>query len=114
MKQLKMDHVERLSYGKRSGINIGSRSVGHYLRPHERATYQRALKKAYLDITEKDRANLWHIWEKACVAKKWKFLVLIKDVEKGEATIYQDNHELKNLKLDIAKKQIKEIASKNS
>ena len=27
MKQLKLDHVERLNHDKRSGVNIGSRSV---------------------------------------------------------------------------------------
>lgn len=113
MKQLKIDHVERLSHGKRSGLNIGSRSVGHYLRPHERATYERALKKGYLDITEKDRANLWHIWEKASLALRWRFLVLIKDTDNGLGAIYDDNEIVSQRELAVAKKEIKDLASSN-
>ena len=114
MKQLKLDHVERLSRGKRSGLNVGSRSVGHYLRPHERACYKRALKKGYLDITEKDRANLWHIWEKACLATQWKFLVLIKDTDNGVGTIYQDNKIISNRELASAKNAIAYLALSNT
>lgn len=109
MKQLQLEHVERLSRGRRSGINIGSRSVGHYLRPHERATYQRALKKNYLDITEKDRANLWHIWEKACVAKNIEFLVLIKDTEQGTGAIYRSNSLISESELVDAKESIQSM-----
>lgn len=104
-----LEHVERLSRGKRSGVNIGSRSVGHHLRPHERATYERALKKGYLDITEGDRANLWHIWEKACIARSSLFLVLIKDAS-GEAAIYQDGTLLMTLPMLEAKRCIQELA----
>lgn len=114
MKQLKLDHVERLSQGKRSGLNIGSRSVGHYLRPHERATYQRALKKGDLDITEKDRVNLWHIWEKACLAKQWNFLVLIKDSNEGMGTLYKNNEIIETIDLSAAKQAIKLMASSNT
>jgi hypothetical protein len=111
MKKLKLDHVERLSHGKRSGLNIGSRSVGHYLRPHERAAYKRAIQKGYLDITEKDRANLWHIWEKACRAMQWKFLVLIKDTDNGLGTIYTESKMLKQVALATAKEEVKILAS---
>lgn len=113
MKQLKLDHVERLSHGKRSGLNIGSRSVGHYLRPHERATYERALKKGYLDITEKDRVNLWHIWEKACLAMQWRFLVLIKDTENSLGTIYDNNEIVGSSELPNAKNEIRDLALSN-
>lgn len=111
MKRIQLDHVERLSRGKRSGINAGSRSVGHYLRPHERACYERALKKGYLDITEKDRVNLWHIWEKACTAMECQFLVLIKDTEKGVATIYRANELMTTLELNEAKHKIQTMMS---
>ncbi|MFT5610141.1 MAG: hypothetical protein ACI9LU_000633 [Polaribacter sp.] len=110
MKQLKLDHVERLSHGKRSGLNIGSRSVGHYLRPHERAAYQRALKKGYLDITEKDRVNLWHIWEKACLAMQSDFLVLVKNTDSGFASIYKDSQMIKKTQLSEAKREMKSLA----
>ena len=111
MKKLKLDHVERLSRGKRSGLNIGSRSVGHHLKAHERDAYVRALKKGYLDITEKDRANLWHIWEKACVAQQKIFLVLIKDSERGLGRIYSNNTDIGQLNLPEAKEKIKRLAS---
>lgn len=111
MKQLKLEQVERLSHGKRSGVHIGSRSVGHYLRPHERATYQRALKKGYLDISENDRANLWHIWEKACLAMKTDFLVLIKDTQNGLGVIYKNNEMIKEAELSEAKREMKSLAT---
>ena len=114
MKQIKLEHVERLSYGKRSGANIGSRSVGHHLRPHERSAYQRALKKGYLDITEKDRVNLWHIWEKACSALQWDFLVLIKDLENGIGVVYRNNNMTKEECLSQAKNEMKFLALANS
>lgn len=113
MKKVELDHVERLSYGKRSGINIGSRSVGHYLRPYERDKYQRALKKGYLDITEKDRANLWHIWEKACLAKGWDFLILLKDQTNGSATLYRNSAIIMQAELTDTKVRIKQLALSN-
>lgn len=110
MKSINLDHVERLSRGKRSGVNIGSRAVGHHLRPHERHQYQRALSKGYLDITIKDRDNLWHIWEKACIALDQPFLVLVKQADKALATIYVDNALLEQLPLADAKSRIKALA----
>ena len=114
MKQLKLDHVERLSHGKKSGLNIGSRSVGHYLRPHERAAYQRALKKGYLDITERDGVNLWHIWEKACLAMQCDFLVLIKDSDNGLGTLYKNNEVINEAELSEAKRKMKSLVSNQS
>lgn len=86
----KLEHVDRLSRGKRSGINIGSRSVGHYLKQYEREIYQRALQHGYLEVTEKTRANLWHIWEKACQAQNKPFIVLVKDIESDQGSIYKN------------------------
>lgn len=114
MKQIQLDHVERLSRGQRSGINAGSRSVGHYLRPFERAHYERALQKGYMDITEKDRANLWHIWEKASLAQNISFLILIKHTASGDGTIYQDNNECETLPLKAAKEKIQKLAQKSN
>lgn len=112
MRRITLDHVERLSRGKRSGGNFGSRSVGHYLRPFERDHYQRALKRGYLEITEKGRANLWHIWYKACTAQAWTFLVLIK--ERDKASIYRDEELLGAFEIKKAKIQIKELAKANT
>lgn len=113
MTKIKLEHIERLSRGKRSGANIGSRSVGHYLRPYERSIFQRALKKGYLDVTKKDRANLWHVWEKACVAQKWEFLVLIKNLENDSGEIYRNNVLSNKLSLYDAKRKIKRLAYSN-
>lgn len=112
MKKISLDHVERLSRGKRSGGNFGSRSVGHHLRPFERDHYQRALKKGYLEVTEKGRANLWHIWQKACAAQAWSFLVLIKD--KDKASIYKDEELVGSFQIEKAKIQIRELAQLNT
>lgn len=112
MKKITLDHVERLSRGKRSGGNHGSRSVGHYLRPFERDHYQRALKKGYLEVADKGRANLWHIWHKACAAQAWSFLVLIK--EKDTASIYKDEELIGSFEIEKAKTHIKELAQINT
>ncbi len=106
MKKIKLDHVERLSRGKSSGIRVGSRAVGHHLQPFEREHYQRALKKGYLEITEKDRANLWHIWHKACQAQQVPFLVLMKRPSKGDACIYKNDQLIGQYPLKQAKQHI--------
>lgn len=110
MKQIKLDHVERLSRGKRSGANIGSRLVGHHLRPHERTLYQKALKKGYLDISERDRDNLWHIWEKACLAQAIDFLVLIKQTEKNIGTVFCNQQQIAQIDLSDAKRLVRQLA----
>lgn len=108
-KAITMDHVERLSRGKRSGANIGSRSVGHHLHKFERDIYQRALKQGYLTIEERQRANLWHIWQKACTAQQLPFLVLIKQTREGTGVVYKgDNVEFSGL-LHTAKQHIKSL-----
>ena len=111
MRKITLDQVERLSHGKRSGGNFGSRSVGHHLRPFERDHYRRALKQGYLEINEKSRANLWHIWQKACDAQNWSFLVLIK--ERETASIYNDEELIASLELKKAKTRMKELAQEN-
>lgn len=109
MTTINMDHVERLSRGKKSGAKIGSRAVGHYLKPHERDTFNRALAKGYLVIHEKDRANLWHIWEKACLAKGIPFLILIKDTQNALGTVYQNDNIAYLGSLEEAKKIIQTL-----
>ncbi len=111
MKRIQLEHVDRLTRGKRSGMNIGSRAVGHHLRPHERATYQRALKKGYLDITQRDRDNLWHIWEKACLAQSIDFLVLIKETDKNIGTIFNNDKRIFEGNLSDAKHHIQQLAN---
>lgn len=105
MKKIELDHVERLSRGKRSGIRIGSRTVGHHLHPFERTLYQRALKKG--------RANLWHIWHKACLAQHVPFLVLVKRPSEGGACIYKNDQLIGQFPIKEAKKRIQYLVNLN-
>ncbi len=104
------DHVERLSRGKRSGGHVGSRGVGHHLTALERSTYQRALKTRFLVLTTKDRANLWHIWEKCCEARQWPFLVLIKNTADNQGVIYEGQQPHDAQPLVDAKNKIRLLA----
>lgn len=117
--QFKLEHVERLTRGKRSGVNIGSRAVGHHLRPHERAQFERALRAGYLELTLQARDNLWHVWEKVCTAKNWHVLVLVKDTANAKATVHHshpnsDTHDpmvvrRTELELGLAKQTIRNL-----
>lgn len=88
--KIKIEHIDRLSRGKKSGINIGSRAVAHHLHPFERAIYDRSLKKRFLDIDERSRDNLLNLWEKVCIAKGWVNIVLIKNTDRLSAQVYVD------------------------
>jgi len=65
--KIEMEHIDRLSRGKKSGINIGSRAVGHHLFKFEREIYERSLKKKYLEIDARSRGNLVNLWDKVCI-----------------------------------------------
>ncbi|MBX2848612.1 MAG: hypothetical protein KTR16_09835 [Acidiferrobacterales bacterium] len=108
-KPIKIEYVYRLSRGKRSGINIGSRSVGHYLKPYEQRTFERALKNKYLEITDRERHNLWHIWEKACQALEQRFIVLVKELDRDIGKIYIDGRLAKQASLPDSKKQVRQL-----
>ncbi|GHA01080.1 hypothetical protein GCM10008090_07720 [Arenicella chitinivorans] len=120
--RFKLEQVERLTRGHRSGVNIGSRAVGHHLRPHERKQYERALRAGYLELTQRDRENLWHVWEKVCTAKDWHLLVLVKDTANGTATVYHSRSasvirdatvvQRTELELGLAKQEIRNLAAK--
>ncbi|MFT7328185.1 MAG: hypothetical protein ACI870_000371 [Crocinitomicaceae bacterium] len=84
---LKLEHIDRLSRGKKSGINIGSRAVAHHLHNFEREIYERSLKKGYLDIDERSRDNLSNLWEKVCIVKGWQNIILIKNQDRTLARI---------------------------
>jgi hypothetical protein len=45
MKPIKQEHIDALSRGRKSGINIGSRAIPHHLYKYEQAEYERALKR---------------------------------------------------------------------
>jgi len=86
---IKLEHIDNLTRGKKSGNNIGSRSVGHHLYQHERKEYQQALKRKYLVVSTRSRNNLWNVWEKVCQAKQWPFYVIEKDDDQAHVHTLQ-------------------------
>ncbi len=104
---LKIEHIDRLSQGKKSWIQIGSRWVPHHLYQYEKIKYEHALKYKYLEITKKDRVNLINIWDKVCIAKWWHNLILIKDTESWIANILKDGFPIKSWETKEMKQMIK-------
>ncbi len=88
MTKIKLEHIDNLRQGKKSGSKIGSRWVPHHLYKYEEEKYKRALKYRFLEITNKDRVNLRNIWQKVCLVKWWKNYVLMKNLEQAHAIIY--------------------------
>ena len=109
-KQFSMEHVERLTKGKKSGRNIGSRAAGHHLRAYERSIYERALKDGFLVIDERSRENLWNIWLKVGQARNHPAFILLKDTKNGSGKIYQDEQRIFSGQLSLAKKEIRRLA----
>lgn len=103
---IKLEHVDRLTRGQRSGKHIGSRSVGHRLNKQERAAYQRALRSGYLLVDARARGNLWHVWEKACQVREQSCWILVREQERG--VIYRDMRKQCTLPLAEAKVWIAE------
>jgi hypothetical protein len=62
MSKIKLEHIDALSKGKKSGINLGSRAVPHHLYVYEREEYERALKRWYLILDKTSRSNLENLW----------------------------------------------------
>lgn len=106
----KMDHVERLTKGKRSGKNIGSRAVGHHLRAFERSIYERALNDGFLVIDDRSRENLWNVWQKVGEARNCPAYILLKDTKTAKGEIYEGESCIFSGALDDAKKEIRRLA----
>jgi hypothetical protein len=87
-KKMKLEHIDNLKKGKKSGTKIGSRGVPHHLFKYEEMKYERALKNRFLEITTKDRVNLQNLWEKVCIAKNWKNLRYIQSESQDYAEIF--------------------------
>jgi len=103
MTKIKLEHIDNLRRGKKSGSKIWSRWIPHHLYKYEEAKYVRALKYKYLEITTKDRLNLKNIWQKVCLAKWWDNYTLEKNTTTGTAKILlddipQDSGDMKNMK----------------
>ena len=109
-KTIKMEQVERLTRGKRSGANIGSRNVGHQLRAFEREIYDRALQARYLIVSKDSRENLWNVWVKVANAKKWSCLILVKETRQDRGEIFQDEELVYAGELAAAKIEIRRLA----
>lgn len=107
--KIKMEHIDRLSRGKKSGINIGSQRIGHHLNKFEREIYERSLKKGFLDIDERSRENLFNLWEKVAIAKNWKNIILVKSHDRTLARIYVNNNEVFYGELPESKKYLKNL-----
>lgn len=101
--KIKIEHIDRLSRGKKSGINIGSRRIGHHLNKFEREIYERSLKKGFLDIDERSRENLFNLWEKVAITKDWKNIILVKSQDRTSGMVYVDGVEIFNGPLIEAK-----------
>lgn len=69
MTKIKLEHIDNLRRGKKSGAKIGSQGIPHHLYKYEEPKYERALKYKFLEITIKDRVNLRNLWQKVCDIK---------------------------------------------
>ena len=107
----KMDHVERLTKGKRSGKNIGSRGVGHHLRAFEREIYERALDDGFLVVDERSRENLWNVWQKVGQARGCPAYILFKNTNAAIGEIYNGEELIFTGELSKAKKEIRRLVN---
>ena len=89
---MKEKHVERLTKGKKSGRNIGSRAVPHRLTKDEQRIFSKSIREGFLQVHSHQRSNLSNIWEIYCQAKGWEFYKVVKypngsaSVELGKRT----------------------------
>jgi len=112
--KIKIEHIDKLTRGKKSGAGIGSRAVGHHLFEFERRIYERALKMGYLEVEIKTRENLMNVWEKVCLAKGWRNLLLIKDVRNGVGKVMINGEFAWEGELKLAKKKVVEMVKCSS
>lgn len=110
--KIKLEHIDNLRRGKKSGAKIGSREIPHHLYQYEEVKYTRALKNKYLEITNKERVNLRNLWEKVCIAKEWENYILVKDTQNGTAEILHNFHRVSYWKLKDMKQSLKELLLK--
>ncbi|MDD2745720.1 MAG: hypothetical protein PHU93_04240 [Candidatus Gracilibacteria bacterium] len=90
MPKVKIEHIDALSQGKKSGIKLGSRAVPHHLYQYERDEYERALERGYLIIDIRSRTNLENLWLLVCESQKIPHLVLKKEEGRGEVILKGD------------------------
>ncbi len=86
MPKIKLEHIDALSKGKKSGIRIGSRAVPHHLHTYEREEYERALRRGYLTIDARSRPNLANLWMLVSESRGKECIILTRDGESGTIT----------------------------
>lgn len=104
--RFKIEDVDKLSRGKRTGKRIGSRAVGHHLYAFERKEYDLANKRGYMTVNNRSRENLWNIWQKATEAKGWPCFILLKQLNKDSGQIFHDGKVVFDGELKQAKEKI--------
>ena len=82
MPKVKLEHIDALSKGKKSGIKLGSRAVPHHLYAYEREEYERALKRWYLIVDQTSRVNLENLWMLVSESRKAEYIILHKNGER--------------------------------
>lgn len=107
MSKIKLEHIDALSKGKKSGIRLGSRAVPHHLYQYERSEYERALRRGYLVVDITDRVNLENLWMLVAKSKNTECLVLHKAQATGVVT--SDGNKLFEGKLSEAKAYLKHL-----
>lgn len=60
------DDINSLSNGKATKRKIGSRAVGHHLRPQEKPKLQKAIERGYLELDGAERENIKNIFQSYC------------------------------------------------
>jgi len=107
--RITLDDVEKLSRGQRTANRIGSRAIGHHLAAFERCQYDLAIKLGYMTVNDRSRENLWNIWQKACLAKGWFCVILLKQVGENQGQVFQDGQIVFEGDLKQAKQYAKQL-----
>jgi len=112
MSKPKEKHIERLLKGQKSGINIGSRSVPHHLRSHEKVQFEKAINQRFLTFKTSQRVNLENIWDKYCESKIWTVIV-VKNTEDGLGEVLVDHKIVFSGDLKAAKQYAHSLVTKH-
>jgi len=83
---MKEKHVEKLTKGKKSGANIGSRKIPHRLNQHEQKKFNIAIQRRFLTTSFDSRPNLRNIWLKYTEAKDWS-CIIVQRLQDGSAKV---------------------------
>ena len=86
---IKIEHIESLARGKKSGVGIGSRSVPHRLTQKEWRIFEEAKKDGYLSIPKTRRVNLENIyWQ--YTQMQGKECLIIEEQDTKTSVVYRE------------------------